>query len=77
MSAAGPWTTVNPSVPVVSPAAVDSSVIAPASSPVTVFEATPATAVSLPVPLRVPAPEALVNATTVLLSFVTVFPAAS
>ena len=31
----------------------------PASAPVTVFVATPATAVSVPVPVLVPAPEAL------------------
>ena len=39
--------------------------------------ATPATAVSLPVPVTVPAPEALAKATTVVLSEVTVLPAAS
>ena len=43
----------------------------------TVLVATPATAVSLPVPLTVPAPEALAKATTVVLSEVTVLPAAS
>ena len=43
----------------------------------TVLVATPATAVSLPVPLTVPAPEALAKATTVVLSVVTVLPAAS
>ena len=42
-----------------------------------VFVATPATAVALPVPVTVPAPEALANATTVVLSEVTVLPAAS
>ena len=42
-----------------------------------VFVATPATAVSLPVPVTVPAPEALAKATTVVLSEVTVLPAAS
>ena len=76
--AAAPWTTVKaPSVPVVSPAAVASIVTEPTSAPVTVFVATPATAVSLPVPVTVPAPEALAKATTVVLSEVTVLPAAS
>ena len=42
-----------------------------------VLVATPATAVSLPVPVTVPAPEALLKATTVVLSEVTVLPAAS
>ena len=75
---AAPWTTVKaPSVPVVRPAAVASIVTAPASAPVIVFVAMPATAVSLPVPLTVPAPEAFAKATTVVLSEVTVFPAAS
>ena len=64
-------------VPVVSPVAVASIVTEPASWPVTVLVATPATAVSLPVPLTVPAPEALPKATTVVLSEVTVLPAAS
>ena len=49
----------------------------PTSAPVIVFVATPATAVSLPVPVTVPAPEALAKATTVVLSEVTVLPAAS
>ena len=72
------WTTVKaPRVPVVSPAAVASIVTEPASTPVIVFEATPATAVALPVPVTVPAPEALAKATTVELSEVTVLPAAS
>ena len=76
--AAAPWTTVKaPSVPVVSPAAVASIVTEPTSWPVTVFVATPATAVSLPVPVTVPAPDALAKATTVVLSEVTVLPAAS
>ena len=44
---------------------------------VIVLVATPATAVSLPVPVTVPAPDALANATTVALSVVTVLPAAS
>ena len=75
---AAPWTTVKaPRVPVVSPAEVASIVTEPASWPVIVLVATPATAVSLPVPVTVPAPEALAKATTVLLSEVTVLPAAS
>ena len=78
MSAAAPWTTVKaPSVPLVKPAAVASIVTEPARTPVIVLVATPATAVSLPVPLTVPAPDALVKATTVVLSLVTVLPAAS
>ena len=78
MSAAGPWTTVKaPSVPVVRPVAVASIVTEPASWPVTVLVATPPAAVALPVPLTVPAPAALAKATTVVLSEVAVFPAAS
>ena len=78
MSAAGPWTTVKaPSVPVVRPADVASIVTEPASTPVMVFVAMPLAAVALPVPLTVPAPEALAKATTVELSEVTVLPAAS
>ena len=78
MSAAAPWTTVNgPSVPVVRPAEVASIVTEPASWPVIVFVATPAAAVALPVPVTVPAPRCLANATTVVLSEVTVLPAAS
>ena len=78
MSAAAPWTTVKaPSVPVVRPAEVASIVTEPTRAPVIVLVATPATAVSLPVPVTVPAPEALANATTVVLSEVTVLPAAS
>ena len=61
----------------VRPAAVASIVTEPASWPVIVLVATPATAVSLPVPVTVPAPEALAKATTVVLSVVTVLPAAS
>ena len=61
----------------VRPAEVASIVTEPASAPVIVLVATPATAVSLPVPVTVPAPEALANATTVVLSEVTVLPAAS
>ena len=74
---AAPWTTVKPSVPSVRAPEVASSVIAPARAPVTVLVATPATAVSLPVPLTVPAPEALAKETTVVLSLVMVLPAAS
>ena len=66
-----------PSAPVVSPAAVASIVRVPASAPVTVFVATPAEAVALPVPDTVPAPDALANPITVVLSEVTVLPAAS
>ena len=54
-----------------------SIVTEPASSPVIVFVATPPAAVALPVPLTVPAPHCCANATTVELSAVTVFPAAS
>ena len=75
---AAPWTTVKaPRVPVVRPAEVASIVTEPARAPVMVLVATPATAVSLPVPVTVPAPEALAKATTVVLSEVTVLPAAS
>ena len=78
MSAAAPWTTVKaPRVPVVRPVAVASIVTEPASAPVTVLVATPPAAVALPVPVTVPAPEAWAKATTVELSEVTVFPAAS
>ena len=66
-----------PSVPVVRPAAVASIETVPASAPVIVFVATPPDAVALPVPLTVPAPEAWAKATTVVLSEVTVLPAAS
>ena len=75
---AAPWTTLNePSVPVVSPAAVASIVTGPARTPVIVLVATPLDAVALPVPLTVPAPAACAKATTVELSEVTVLPAAS
>ena len=78
MSAAAPWTTVKaPSVPVVRPPEVASIVTEPARSPVIVLVATPAAAVAVPVPVTVPAPEALAKATTVVLSEVTVLPAAS
>ena len=60
-----------------SPAEVASIVTAPASCPVIVFVATPAEAVALPVPLTVPAPLCCAKATTVVLSEVTVLPAAS
>ena len=73
-----PWTTVKaPRVPVVRPAAIASIVTDPMSWPVTVLVAMPATAVSLPVPVTVPAPDALAKPTTVVLSEVTVLPAAS
>ena len=76
--AAAPWTTVNaPSVPVVSPVAVASITTGPARAPVIVFVATPLEAVALPVPVTVPAPEALAKVTMVVLSEVTVLPAAS
>ena len=75
---AAPWTTVKaPSVPVVRPVAVASIVTEPTSTPVIVFVATPAVAVAVPVPVTVPAPEALAKLTTVVLSEVTVLPAAS
>ncbi len=66
-----------PRVPVVSPPAVASIVTEPTSTPVTVFVATPLAAVALPVPLTVPAPDCFAKATTVVLSAVTVLPAAS
>ena len=66
-----------PSVPVVSPAEVASIVTVPARAPVIVLVATPLAAVALPVPVTVPAPDCLAKATTVELSEVTVFPAAS
>jgi hypothetical protein len=49
----------------------------PASWPVIALVAMPATAVSVPVPVTLPAPEAWSKSTTVLLSEVTVLPAAS
>ena len=64
-------------MPVVRPAAVASIVTEPMRTPVIVFVATPAAAVAVPVPLSVPAPDALAKETTVELSDVTVFPAAS
>ena len=75
---AAPWTTVKaPRVPVVRPEAVASIVTEPTSWPVTVLLATPLEAVAVPVPLTVPAPEAWLKLTTVVLSEVTVLPAAS
>ena len=76
--AAAPWTTVKaPSVPVVSPAAVASIVTEPTSAPVIVLVATPPVAVAVPVPVTVPAPDCLAKVITVVLSAVTVLPAAS
>ena len=66
-----------PSVPVVSPAAVASMTTGPTRAPVTVLVATPLAAVAVPVPVTVPVPDALAKVTTVELSPVTVFPAAS
>ena len=78
MSAAAPWTTVKgASVPAVSPAAVASIVTEPTSAPVMVFVATPAVAMAVPVPVTVPAPDCLAKVITVVLSAVTVLPAAS
>ncbi len=75
---AAPWTTLKaPRVPVVRPAAVASIVTEPTRAPVIVLVATPPAAVAFPVPVTVPVPEALVKATTVELSAVTVLPAAS
>ena len=75
---AAPWTTSNePSVPAVRPAAVASIVTVPASCPVIVLVATPLEAVALPAPLTVPLPLCCAKAITVVLSEVTVFPAAS
>ena len=75
---AAPWTTVKaPSVPVVSPVAVASIVTEPTRAPVIVLVATPLAAVALPVPVTVPAPDCLPKLTTVVLSEVTVLPAAS
>ena len=75
--AAAPWTIVKPSVPSVRAPLLASTTIAPTSAPVTVLVATPATAVSVPSPVTVPAPESLAKATTLVLSEVTVLPAAS
>ena len=54
-----------------------SIVTEPTSAPVTVFVATPLAAVAVPVPVTVPVPDCLAKVTTVLLSPVTVLPAAS
>ena len=64
-------------MPVVRPAVVASIVTEPAGAPVIVLVATPLAAVAFPVPVTVPAPEALAKSTTVVLSEVTVLPAAS
>ena len=64
-------------MPVVRPTAVASMVTAPTRPPVTVFVATPLAAVAVPVPVTVPAPDCLAKVTTVVLSQVTVLPAAS
>ena len=75
---AAPWTTVKaPRVPVVTPAEVASIVTEPTRAPVIVLVATPLATVALPVPVTVPAPDCFANAITVVLSEVTVFPAAS
>ena len=57
--------------------AVAANVIEPASTPVTVFVATPDAAVDVPSPETVPAPAVFANVTTVELSLVTVLPFAS
>ena len=76
--AAAPWTTVKaPSVPVVRPAAVASMSTAPTRRAGDGLDRDAAAAVAVPVPLTVPAPEALAKLTTVVLSEVTVLPAAS
>ena len=75
---AAPGTTVKaPRVPVVRPAAVASIETVPARTPVIVLVATPPAAVALPVPDTVPAPDAFAKEMTVVLSEVTVLPAAS
>ena len=77
MSAAGPWTTVKgASVPVVRPRAVASIVTEPTSAPVTVFVATPVAAVRCRAGDGAGA-RLLGEVTTVELSAVTAFPAAS
>ena len=76
--AAAPWTTVKePSVPVVRPAGGGLHATGPTRAPVIVLVATPAAAVAVPVPVTVPAPDCLAKVTTVVLSAVTVLPAAS
>ena len=75
---AAPWTTSNDRAPVVRPEALASRLTLPASSPVTVFVATPPETVSAPAsPVTVPAPETCANVTTVELSLAIVLPAAS
>ena len=64
-------------MPVVRPAAVASMTTGPTSAPVMVLVATPLAAVAVPVPVTVPAPDCLAKVTTVVLSAVTVLPAAS
>ena len=75
--APAPLTTVKPSVPWVRAPLSAASTSAPTRAPVTVLVATPPTAVSVPRPVTVPAPDCLVKATTLELSEVTVLPAAS
>ena len=66
--AAEPWTMSKLTLSATRPAALPRIVIVPASCPVTVFDATPAVAVSVPRPVTVPAPDALAKVTTVVLS---------
>ena len=61
----------------VSPVAVACMTTGPTRAPVIVLVATPLAAVAVPVPVTVPEPEAFVKLTTVVLSPVTVLPAAS
>ena len=76
--AAAPWTTVKePSTPVVSPVAVASIDDRADERAGDRLGRDTAVAVAVPVPVTVPAPEALAKVTTVLLSAVTVLPAAS
>ena len=76
-SDAVPAPTVQVTEPGVRPAAVASMSIWPASVFVTEREAMPAAAVAVPSPATVPLPETWAKVTTVELSAVTVFPAAS
>ena len=64
-------------MPAARPAALAATSIWPAAVFVTSIDATPLAAVSVPSPVTVPEPPVLANATTVELSEVTVFPAAS
>ena len=64
-------------MPVVRPAAAACMTTGPTSCPVIVFVATPLAAVAVPVPVTVPAPDCFAKVTTVVLSAVTVLPAAS